>query len=149
MHSIIAYLSAPQYQPSPLQHPLKQNTPKLIKNKAKQTHLALLDFQHLLIHPSVIGCCSVSGSITFCPVAPPTKRSYVPAQGLWHTIIAEPSLKLLLDFLLLQWVLESLWLPFCRIPAGHRWDIQIHIQPMLIHFLSSVNEDFGALGKSC
>lgn len=107
MHSIIAYLSVLQYPPSPLQHPLKRNTPKLIKNKAKQTHLAVLSFQHLLIHPSVIGGCSMPGSITFCLVAPPTMRSYVLAQGLWHTIIIEPSLKLLLDFLLLPGVLES------------------------------------------
>lgn len=54
MHSTIAYLSIPQYPFSLLQHPLKRNTPKLIKNKAKQTHLALLGFQHLLIHPSVV-----------------------------------------------------------------------------------------------
>ena len=60
---------------TPVAHSLK-NLLRSIRNKRKhkqEKHLAFPSFQHLFIHPSGVGCCSVWHSIPFCPISPTHK----------------------------------------------------------------------------
>lgn len=87
--TLVLFASMSLYiHPSPLQHPPKE-PPKinLKQNKQQNTHLTLLSFRNLLIHPSDVRSCGMSYS------TPPSQISSTPkmfiaiglVQGFFHT----------------------------------------------------------------